>query len=109
MTTFGDAVAAIADAKRETPALREARAWLAPLRAEAVTALAEFHEVVERLRPVFDAAIAKHNDAHLVGVADPNLRRTLEQALQVIPGGAAGLEGIIYEIDTLTEYAVYQG
>ena len=108
-TEFDNAVEAIAQAQATPEAVRAAQAELAPVRARALAALDEFHATVARLRPFFDAAMEKHNRACDVGVSHPELRHTLDQALQSMTGGLNSIMGIVSEIDGLTAYTVYQG
>lgn len=102
-------------AQRQAAPVTEAKAELAPVRAEAEKLLREFTALAAKLRPGFLAAQAKLTRASAaLGVLPSQLHSHLQEVfgLEAMPGildGApAGYQDLIRRIDNLTEWEVYQ-
>ena len=108
-TDFDNAVSTIAAKQARPEAVLAVQAQLAPLRARAIAGMDEWHKTKTQLKPWFDHAIDRHNAAYGVGCPSPDLRGTLDQAIQVINGALDAIMAIVAEIDKLTLYSVQQG
>src|SRR3989442_5070781 len=105
-TDFDSAVSTIAAKQARPEAVLAVQRTLAPLRARALAGIDEWHKTQAQLKPWFDHAIDRHNAAYGVGCPSPDLRGTLDQAIQVINSALPAIMGIVTEIDELTPYAV---